>query len=101
MLCHLGGARSREKLVEVVQDPFQMSPGHLPRQVFRACPTRRRPQGRLRTHWRHYVSRLGRERFGIPSEELEDVYGEKDVWGSLLRPAQDNQQKIDGFKTNV
>ncbi len=32
---------------------FRMSPGRLPGEVFRACPTGRRPRGRPRTHWRN------------------------------------------------
>ncbi|KAI3351308.1 hypothetical protein L3Q82_005854 [Scortum barcoo] len=40
------------------------------------CPTgRRRPQGRPKTRWRDYVSRLAWERLGIPPEELEEVSG--------------------------
>ncbi|KAI3359480.1 hypothetical protein L3Q82_013884 [Scortum barcoo] len=37
---------------------FRMPPGRLPREVFQACPTGRRPRGRPRTRWRDYVSRL-------------------------------------------
>ncbi|KAK3550607.1 hypothetical protein QTP70_000697 [Hemibagrus guttatus] len=53
--------------------------------VFRACPTRKRPQGRPRTRWRDYVSRLAWERLGVSPEELEEVSGEREVWASLLR----------------
>ncbi|KAI3363623.1 hypothetical protein L3Q82_001260 [Scortum barcoo] len=56
---------------------FRMPPGRLPREVFQACPTGRRPRGRPRTRWRDYVSRLAWERLGIPPEELEEVSGEK------------------------
>ena len=42
-------------------------------------------RGRLRTHWRDYVSRLAWERLGIPREELDEVAGEREVWASLLR----------------
>ncbi|TWW54862.1 hypothetical protein D4764_0100880 [Takifugu flavidus] len=35
-----------------------MPPGRLPGEVFRACPSGRRPPGRPRTRWRDYVSRL-------------------------------------------
>ncbi|GAA6065116.1 uncharacterized protein LOC111191400, partial [Tachysurus ichikawai] len=62
-----------------------MPPGRLPGEVFRACPTGRRPRGRPRTRWRDYVSRLAWERLGIPPEELEEVSGEREVWASLLR----------------
>ncbi|KAK0147912.1 hypothetical protein N1851_012373 [Merluccius polli] len=63
----------------------RMPPGHLPGEVFRACPTGRRPRGRPRTRWRDYVSRLAWERLGIPREELDEVAGEREVWASLLR----------------
>ncbi|KAK3524866.1 hypothetical protein QTP86_010089 [Hemibagrus guttatus] len=64
---------------------FRMSPGRLPGEVFWACPTGKRPQGRPRTRWRDYVSRLTWERLGIPPEELEEVSRERGVWASLLR----------------
>ncbi|KAI3357646.1 hypothetical protein L3Q82_016059 [Scortum barcoo] len=54
---------------------FRMPPGRLPREVFQACPTGRRPRGRPRTRWRNYVSRLAWERLGVPPEELEEVSG--------------------------
>lgn len=63
----------------------RMPSGRLPGEVFRACPTGRRPRGRPRTRWRDYVSRLAWERLGIPPEELEKVAGEREVWVSLLR----------------
>ncbi|KAK7940110.1 hypothetical protein WMY93_003436 [Mugilogobius chulae] len=53
---------------------YRMPPGRLPGEVFRACPTGRRPRGRPRTRWRDYVSRLSWERLGILPEELEEVY---------------------------
>ncbi|KAK3515996.1 hypothetical protein QTP70_000711 [Hemibagrus guttatus] len=57
---------------------FRMPPGRLPGEVFRACPTRKRPQGRPRTRWRDYVSRLAWERLRVPPEELEEVSGERE-----------------------
>ncbi|TWW73592.1 R2DM Retrovirus-related Pol polyprotein from type II retrotransposable element [Takifugu flavidus] len=63
----------------------RMPPGCLPGEVFRACPSGRRPPGRPRTRWRDYVSRLAWERLGIPPDELEEVAGEREVWASLLR----------------
>ncbi|TWW59276.1 R2DM Retrovirus-related Pol polyprotein from type II retrotransposable element [Takifugu flavidus] len=63
----------------------RMPPGRLPGEVFRACPSGRRPPGRPRTRWRDYVSRLAWERLGIPLDELEEVAGEREVWASLLR----------------
>ncbi|TWW59948.1 hypothetical protein D4764_05G0000380 [Takifugu flavidus] len=44
----------------------RMPPERLPGEVFRACPSGRRPPGRPRTRWRDYVSRLAWERLGIP-----------------------------------
>ncbi|TWW69196.1 hypothetical protein D4764_18G0000020 [Takifugu flavidus] len=63
----------------------RMPPGRLPGEVFRACPSGRRPPGRPKTRWRDYVSRLAWERLGIPPDELEEVAGEREVWASLLR----------------
>ncbi|KAK3524832.1 hypothetical protein QTP86_007573 [Hemibagrus guttatus] len=57
---------------------FRMPPGHLPGEVFRACPTGKRPRGRPRTRWRDYVSRLAWEHLGVPPEELEEVSGERE-----------------------
>ncbi|KAI3371227.1 hypothetical protein L3Q82_023540 [Scortum barcoo] len=53
-------------------------------EVFQACPTGRRPQGRPRTRWRNYVSRLAWERLGVPPEELEEVSGVREVWSGHL-----------------
>ncbi|KAK3540137.1 hypothetical protein QTP70_026880 [Hemibagrus guttatus] len=64
---------------------FRMPPGRIPGEVFRACPTGKRPRGRPRTRWRDYVSRLAWERLGVPPEELEEVSGEREFWASLLR----------------
>ncbi|KAK3534420.1 hypothetical protein QTP86_015228 [Hemibagrus guttatus] len=64
---------------------FRMPLGRLPGEVFRACPTGKRPQGRPRTRWRDYVFRLAWERLGVPPEELEEVAREREVWASLLR----------------
>ncbi|KAK3519713.1 hypothetical protein QTP70_002681 [Hemibagrus guttatus] len=64
---------------------FRMPPGRLPGEVFRACPTGKRPRGRPRTRWRDCVSQLTWERLGIPPEELEEVSGKREVWASLLR----------------
>ncbi|KAK3552109.1 hypothetical protein QTP86_000648 [Hemibagrus guttatus] len=57
---------------------FRMPPGRLPGEVFRACPTGKRPRGRPRTRWRDYVSWLAWERLGVPPEELEEVSGERE-----------------------
>ncbi|XP_016305013.1 uncharacterized protein LOC107660256 [Sinocyclocheilus anshuiensis] len=74
-----------EEPVEVAWDAFRMPPGRLPGEVFRACPTGRRPRGRPRTRWRDYVSQLAWERLGVAPEELDEVCGEREVWGNLLR----------------
>ncbi|KAK3514900.1 hypothetical protein QTP70_034583, partial [Hemibagrus guttatus] len=57
---------------------FRMPPGRLPGEVFRACPTGKRPRGRPRTCWRDYVFRLAWERLGVPPEELEEVARERE-----------------------
>ncbi|KAK3546351.1 hypothetical protein QTP70_025761, partial [Hemibagrus guttatus] len=57
---------------------FRMPPGRLPGEVFRACPTGKRPWGRPRTRWRDYVFQLAWERLGVPPEELEDVTRERE-----------------------
>ncbi|KAK3534060.1 hypothetical protein QTP86_001191 [Hemibagrus guttatus] len=62
---------------------FRMPPGRLPGEVFRACPTWKRPRGRPRTRWRDYVFRLAWECLGVPPEELEEVTGEREI---LLKP---------------
>uniref|UniRef100_A0A3B4U754 Uncharacterized protein n=1 Tax=Seriola dumerili TaxID=41447 RepID=A0A3B4U754_SERDU len=62
-----------------------MPPGRLPGEVFRACPTGRRPRGRPRTRWRDYISQLALESLGILPEELVEVAGERAVWTSLPR----------------
>ena len=63
----------------------RMPPGGLPGEVWRARPTGKRPLVRPRTRWRDYVFRLTWECLGIPPEELNEVAGEREVWGSLLR----------------
>ncbi|KAK3517831.1 hypothetical protein QTP70_021018 [Hemibagrus guttatus] len=60
-----------------------MPPGRLPGEVFRACPTGKRPRGRPRTCWRDYAFRLAWERLGVPPEELEEVTGEREDAASL------------------
>jgi len=61
-----------------------MPPGRLPLEVFQSRPTGRRSRGRLRTHWRDYISQLAWECLGIPQNELESVAAEREVWVSLL-----------------
>uniref|UniRef100_A0A3Q4AJ45 Uncharacterized protein n=1 Tax=Mola mola TaxID=94237 RepID=A0A3Q4AJ45_MOLML len=56
-----------------------MPPGCLPGEVFRACPSGRRPRGRPKTRWRDYISRLAWERLGVPPDELVEVAGERNL----------------------
>ncbi|TWW73389.1 hypothetical protein D4764_15G0007830 [Takifugu flavidus] len=63
----------------------RMPSGRLPLEVFRTCPTGRRPRGRPRTRWRDYISRLAWEQLGVPPEELMEVAGERAVWASPLK----------------
>ena len=57
----------------------RMPPGRLPLKVFQE-----EAPGRSRTHWRDYISHLAWERLRLPQEEPESVFGERDVWVSLL-----------------
>ncbi|KAI3360898.1 hypothetical protein L3Q82_013109 [Scortum barcoo] len=81
----------REESAEVARASVSEGPGRLlPREVFQACPTGRRPQGRLKTRWRDYVSRLAWERLGVPPEELgeeEEVSGVREVLGISAQTA--------------
>ena len=43
------------------------------------------PNGRPRTRWSDYVIQLAWERLAILPEGLEEVFGEREVWVSLLR----------------
>ncbi|KAK3538079.1 hypothetical protein QTP70_028636 [Hemibagrus guttatus] len=65
---------------------FWMPPERLPGEVFRACPTGKRPRGRPRTRWRDYVFRLAWERLGVPLEELEEVSGEREEYLDISLP---------------
>jgi len=80
------------------RDLVRIPPGRLPLEVFRACPTKRRPQGRPRTPWRDFMSLLAWERLGIQRDELKSVAGERDVWVcllNLLAPTSDKRMKMD------
>ncbi|KAF7648618.1 hypothetical protein LDENG_00154150 [Lucifuga dentata] len=63
---------------------IRMPPARLPREVFQARPTGKRPRGRPRTRWRDYISRLIWESLGIPQKELEGLTGDREVWAGLL-----------------
>ncbi|KAI3376132.1 hypothetical protein L3Q82_016651 [Scortum barcoo] len=77
---------------------FRMPPGRLPREVFQACPTGRRPRGRPRTRWRNYVSRLAWERLGVPPEELEEVSG---VQARVISPESGHMKSDSSFSEDV
>ncbi|KAF7654265.1 hypothetical protein LDENG_00072170, partial [Lucifuga dentata] len=55
----------------------RMDPGRLPREVFQARPTGKRPRGRPRTCCRDYISWLTWERLEVPQEELEGLAGDR------------------------
>ncbi|KAI3360664.1 hypothetical protein L3Q82_002530 [Scortum barcoo] len=54
---------------------FRMPPGRLPREVFQACPTGRRPREDPGHAGETMSLGLAWERLGIPPEELEEVSG--------------------------
>ena len=54
-------------------------------EVFRVCFIGRRFRGRFRIRWRDYIFRLVWERFGVFSDKLEEVVGEREVWVFLFR----------------
>ena len=62
----------------------RMPPERLPREVLAICLTGKRPQGRPRTRWRDYISKLACECLGIPQEEVANVAREREVWSSML-----------------
>ncbi|KAK3515715.1 hypothetical protein QTP70_029929 [Hemibagrus guttatus] len=74
---------------------FRMPLRRLPGEVFRACPTGKRPRGRPRTRWRDYVSRLAWERLGVPPEELEEVSGEREWVGYIRQQSEHFVLKVD------
>ncbi|KAI3356914.1 hypothetical protein L3Q82_003564 [Scortum barcoo] len=83
-LGHSGGARSRAAAPSRIERSqlrwlghlFRMPPGRLPREVFQACPTGRRPQGKTQdTLERLCLSAGSWERLRGPPEELEEVSG--------------------------
>lgn len=83
-----------------------MPPGLLNGEVFRVCPTGRRPREGPRTHCRNYVSGLVWEHLGVPLEEVEEVTGAREVkvsWLRLLPPASrlhiSSRRWMDGWMT--
>ncbi|KAI3370637.1 hypothetical protein L3Q82_007205 [Scortum barcoo] len=81
---------------------FRMPPGRLPREVFQACPTGRRPRGRPRTRWRDYVSRTG---LGTPRDPPGRAGGS--VWEGrekkkkIIRAEDDGGGKQPGQKSHL
>ena len=63
---------------------IRVPPGHLPPDVFLACPTGRMPLGRPRTCWKDYTSHRAREHLGVPQEKLENIAGERHICAILL-----------------
>lgn len=56
----------------------RMPPGRFSREVFWACST-------VPGHTLDYVCLLAWEHLSIPSEVLEEMGGEREVWAALLR----------------
>lgn len=54
----------------------RMRPGRLLLELYQA-------QGRPRTSWTHYISKLAWEYLRIPQEELESLTVDRDVWAEL------------------
>ena len=77
----------------------RMPTGHLPGEVFRACPTGKRLPVRPRTRWKDYVSQGHWLSFGITLlVMLDEVSGKRGVWASLLRllpPRPDPRQAVE------
>lgn len=61
----------------------KMRPGCLPLEVFKEHPTERRHWDRPRTQRRVYISSLAWKHLWFLQEELEGVYGERDVCVSV------------------
>ncbi|KAI3366816.1 hypothetical protein L3Q82_009229, partial [Scortum barcoo] len=63
-----------------------MPPGRLPREVFQACPTGRRPRRKTQDTLERLCLSAGLGTPRVPPEELEEVSGvREEVWASLLR----------------
>ncbi|KAI3368673.1 hypothetical protein L3Q82_025405, partial [Scortum barcoo] len=63
---------------------FRMPPGHLPREVFQACPTGRRPSGKTQDTLERLCLSAG---LGTPQSPPRKSWrsGVSEVWASLLR----------------
>lgn len=75
--------RSQMRSLELL---VRIPPRNLFSEVFRAQPSGRRPQGRPRTRWGHFVSWLAWESLVITPEELDEVAEEREVWAYLPPP---------------
>ena len=62
----------------------RMPAGCVPREVFQACTTGRRPRRRPRIRWRKYISDLAKERLGIPEPERANAAQERKAWRWML-----------------
>ncbi|KAI3370963.1 hypothetical protein L3Q82_023612 [Scortum barcoo] len=79
------GVQRPQLCAEVAWASISDAPGRLPREVFQACPTGRRPREdpghageTMSLGWPGNAS-------DPPPEELEEVSGVREVWASLLR----------------
>lgn len=55
------------------------SPGRFLGQVFWACPNGMKARSRPMTCWRHFISQVVKEHFGVPKEGLKDVAKKREV----------------------
>lgn len=58
------------------------------------CPTVGRLQGRPRTQWRDYISKLAWECLGVSQGKLEEVAREREVWVCPQDSTPDKQNKM-------
>ncbi|KAI3363477.1 hypothetical protein L3Q82_012086, partial [Scortum barcoo] len=80
------------------------APGRLPREVFQACPTGRRPRGRPSTLEKLCLSAGLGSASGFPPEELEEVSGHK-IYNTLhsrkSNDAKAAEHKLSGLSRRV
>lgn len=77
--------RVKRNLLKLLRHLIKIPPGGLPLEMFRRCPSRRRPRGRHQAliGGISYPSRAW-ELLGVPKKELESVAGEKEDCSTLL-----------------
>lgn len=80
----------------------RMTPGHIPGEVFWACPTGRRPWGQAQDTLEglYFSAGLGMPQHRI--KELMEVAGKREVWAEVATPATrtlDKQTMMDGWFT--